>query len=672
MTPEIALALGRAIAHVFRESAGLRKQILIGKDTRLSGYMFEDALAAGICSMGVDVIQVGPVPTPALAFLTRDMRCNAGVMITASHNPYQDNGIKFFAADGFKLPDALEARIEALIESGEIEKVGVAPDEIGQAHRIDDARGRYVVYLKNTFPRDLTLEGMRIVIDCANGAGYRVGPTVLRELGAEVFELGCEPNGRNINDDCGSLHPERAAARVRELRADVGIALDGDADRVVVIDERGEVLDGDVLMWLCARAMHQTKGLSKSTVVATVMSNLGLERALASIGWRMERSAGRDRDVVEAMRDGGFNLGGEQSGHVLFLDHSTTGDGLMTALQVLALCARGRRRPSQIVDGVERYPQVTVNVVVAEKRPLESLPSFQKAVAEVEEELGDAGRILVRYSGTENKARVMVEGRQERRVEEIAHHLARTLERALAVRNSPMRIVASLARSPPLRDFAGDDESELVKAASLAELAGVDALRLGVQEELAPVRESDVVALRGAARALELRMPIAPGLAKLALSTRPDRVVLVGDRHAAVGPVPPVDVRVAGPALAAQLRNLAEARLAVSVRVAPELDAVRAAHAAGVADVELFTGFLVDLPEQERRAALVGLGDAARLASKLRMGIALAGGLDDRNLRDVIEAAPAAERVVLGRSLARRALLVGLDRAVRDHRDRMR
>ena len=432
MTPEIALALGRAIAFVFRQREGGRKQILIGKDTRLSGYMFEDALAAGICSMGVNVIQVGPVPTPALAFLTRDMRCNAGVMITASHNPYQDNGIKFFAADGFKLPDVEEARIEELIATGEVAQFRVAPDEIGQAHRIDDARGRYVVYLKNTFPRDLTLEGMRIVIDCANGAGYRVGPTVLRELGAEVFELGCEPNGRNINDECGSLHPERAAAKVRELRADVGIALDGDADRVVVIDERGEILDGDALMWLCARAMHQRRELAKSTVVATVMSNLGLERALESVGCRMIRTAVGDRYVVEAMREGGYNFGGEQSGHILFLDHSTTGDGLMSALQVLALSARHRRKLSQLFDGFERYPQVTVNVAVAEKRPLEELASLQEALSEVEDELGGAGRVLIRYSGTELKARVMVEGRDAARVHEIANHLASKLKHALA------------------------------------------------------------------------------------------------------------------------------------------------------------------------------------------------------------------------------------------------
>jgi phosphoglucosamine mutase len=432
MTPEIALSLGRAIAHVFHKHEGERKQILIGKDTRLSGYMFEDALAAGICSMGVNVIQVGPVPTPALAFLTRDMRCNAGVMITASHNPYQDNGIKFFAADGFKLPDADEFRIEALIASGELSDSSVPPDEIGQARRIEDARGRYIVYLKHTFPRDLTLKGMRIVIDCANGAGYRVGPTVFRELGAEVVELGCEPDGRNINEECGSLFPEHTAAKVRDLRADIGVALDGDADRVIIVDEQGEIFDGDMLMWLCARDMHEHGRLEKATVVATVMSNLGLEMALESLGIDLERAAVGDRYVVEAMRKGGYNLGGEQSGHILFLDESTTGDGIMSALQVLALMARSGKRLSDLNRGFERFPQVMVNIGVAEKRPLEELAAFQDAVTEVEEELGDAGRVLVRYSGTELKARVMVEGRDEARVHEMANELAEKLKQALA------------------------------------------------------------------------------------------------------------------------------------------------------------------------------------------------------------------------------------------------
>jgi phosphoglucosamine mutase len=435
MTPEVALALGRAIAHVFQDHQGDRKQILIGKDTRLSGYMFEDALAAGICSMGVNVIQVGPVPTPALAFLTRDMRCNAGVMITASHNPYQDNGIKFFASDGFKLPDEDELRIEQLVASGETASMDVHPDDIGQAQRIDDARGRYIVYLKNTFPRDLTLKGMRVVIDCANGAGYRVGPTVLRELGAEIIELGCEPNGRNINAGCGSLYPEHTAEAVREHGADIGIALDGDADRVIVLDERGEIFDGDLMMWLCARDMHRRGVLRGGAVVATVMSNLGLEQALATIGVGLRRTAVGDRYVVEEMRRGGFNLGGEQSGHILFLDDSTTGDGIMSSLQVLALMARSGKPLSDLNEGFERFPQMTVSVAVSEKRPLESLMSFQGAVRDIEAELEGAGRVLTRYSGTELKARVMVEGRDTSRVAEMARYLADELQRSLSSRD---------------------------------------------------------------------------------------------------------------------------------------------------------------------------------------------------------------------------------------------
>ncbi len=431
MTPEIALALGRAVAHVFRAHTGKHHRILIGKDTRLSGYMFEDALAAGICSMGVDVIQVGPLPTPALAFLTRDMRCNAGVMITASHNPYQDNGIKFFAADGFKLPDAEEMRIERLIESGEVQTVSVPSDEIGQASRIDDARGRYIVYLKNTFPRDLTLDGMRIVIDCANGAGYRVGPTALRELGAEVYEMGCEPNGRNINEGCGSLFPERIAAKVRELRADVGIALDGDADRVTLVDEHGEILDGDQLMWLCARDMQKRGVLKGGAVVATVMSNLGLEIALGDLGIDLIRASVGDRYVVEEMRKGGYNLGGEQSGHILILDHGTTGDGMMSALQVIAMMARKSEPLSRLVEGFERFPQILINLKVVEKRPLDELSIVQEAIAQVEEDLGKEGRVLIRYSGTENLVRVMVEGRDETRVHDHANFLSGKLQTAL-------------------------------------------------------------------------------------------------------------------------------------------------------------------------------------------------------------------------------------------------
>jgi phosphoglucosamine mutase len=431
MTAEMALALGQAIAHVFRSRGGGTQKILIGKDTRLSGYMFEDALASGICSMGADVIMVGPMPTPAMAFLTVDMRCKAGVMISASHNPYQDNGIKFFGGDGFKLHDDLERRIEEMIASGELASHRADPDEIGRATRIEDAAGRYIVFLKKTFPNEHTLEGIRVVLDCANGAAYKVGPTMLHELGAEVFPVGIEPNGRNINKDCGSLYPEKLAAKVRELRADAGIAVDGDADRCVLVDERGEVMDGDAVLALCARDLAERGKLKGGAVVATIMSNLGLERALQRQGIRLVRTKVGDRYVVEEMRSGGYNLGGEQSGHVVFLDHNTTGDGLLTGLQALAILRRKDKPLSELVGDVERFPQVLVNVRVAEKRPIEDMPVVCDAIKKVEAELAGKGRVLIRYSGTEPKIRVMVEGEDEDRVQGYARDLADLLKRAL-------------------------------------------------------------------------------------------------------------------------------------------------------------------------------------------------------------------------------------------------
>jgi phosphoglucosamine mutase len=431
MTAEMALSLGQAIARVFRVDGNKRRRIIIGKDTRLSGYLFEDALAAGICSMGVDVIQVGPMPTPGMAFLTADMRCQAGVMISASHNPYQDNGIKFFSSDGYKLPDAIERRIEMLIASGELSGVRAPPDEIGRARRIEDVAGRYVVFLKKTFPMDRSLDGMRVVLDCANGASYVVGPTVLEELGAEVFRIGVSPNGRNINEGCGSLYPEKVAAKVNEVRADVGIALDGDADRVVLIDEKGAILDGDQLLAICAEDMVERDVLRGGQVVATVMSNIGLERALQELGVGLLRTQVGDRYVVDAMREGGFNLGGEQSGHIVFLDHNTSGDGLITALQVLAVMRRKERTLSELTTNFVRYPQVLVNVPVAEKKPIEDLPDFLRLVERVESELSGRGRVLVRYSGTEPLARIMVEGDDEKQIGEYAHDLAEALRRAL-------------------------------------------------------------------------------------------------------------------------------------------------------------------------------------------------------------------------------------------------
>ena len=432
MTAEVALALGQAIAHVFRRAGDRQRRILIGKDTRLSGYMFEDALAAGISSMGVDVLHVGPMPTPAIAFLTRDMRCDAGVMITASHNPYQDNGIKFFGSDGFKLADEIEHEIEELIESGRLAEFRAGAHEVGQAARIDDAAGRYVVFLKNTFPRDLTLDGMRVVLDCANGAAYKVGPIVMRELGAELFTLGVDPTGRNINENCGSLHPQGMADLVREVGADIGIAVDGDSDRLMVVNEKGDLLDGDFLIALCGQALAESGKLKGGGVVTTVMSNLGLEESLAASGLDLVRAQVGDRHVVESMREGGYNLGGEQSGHVIFLDHGTTGDGLLTALQVLAIMAEKRVPLSELATGFKHYPQVMVNIPVAQKRDLDELPSLTAAIAEVEERLAGKGRVLIRFSGTELKARVMVEGDDETKVSEYANHLARVLADALA------------------------------------------------------------------------------------------------------------------------------------------------------------------------------------------------------------------------------------------------
>ena len=433
MTAEMALALGRAIAHVFRQGDHAdRSKIIIGKDTRVSGYMFESALTSGICSMGGDVFQVGPVPTPGMAFLTTDMRCDAGVMISASHNPYEDNGIKFFSSDGFKLPDRIEDEIERLIFSGELSKVGASAEGVGRARRLDDVLGRYVVFLKKTFPMDLTLDGLRVVVDCANGAAYKVAPTVLEELGAEVFEMGVDPNGYNINAGVGSLFPEKVAAKVREVRAEVGIALDGDADRCVLIDEKGSILDGDQILAMCARDMQARGVLKGGGVVATVMSNLGLERSLSSAGLKLERCKVGDRYVVEAMRAGGYNLGGEQSGHTIFLDHNTTGDGTMSALQVLAIMKKTERRLSELAAVMTRYPQAIRSVRVARKPPLDEVPSLKEAVASAESALDGTGRVLFRYSGTEPTARVMVEGEDEARIERMADELAELAGRQLS------------------------------------------------------------------------------------------------------------------------------------------------------------------------------------------------------------------------------------------------
>ncbi len=430
MTADVAVRLGKAIAHYFSNGeTEHRTRVLIGKDTRISGYMFESALAAGITSMGADVQLVGPLPTPGISFLTTGMRADVGIVISASHNPYRDNGIKIFGSNGFKLPDEAEAEIEDLVLSESPPTADAS--HIGRAVRIDDATGRYIVFLKNTFPKELSLEGLRIVLDCANGAAYKVAPAVLRELGAEVFTLGTEPDGFNINHKCGSLYPETVAARVKETRADVGITLDGDADRVIMTDETGRVCDGDQIIALCAMALKERGELRNDTVVTTVMSNIGLEIALREKGIKMVRASVGDRYVVEAMRQGAYSLGGEQSGHIIFLDHTTTGDGMLAALQVLAIMKERNQPLSKISKVMTPFPQVLVNVEVAEKPPLDQLESFQTDLKAVEEELGDEGRVVVRYSGTEPKARVMVEGPTNDDVYRHANMLASSLKSAI-------------------------------------------------------------------------------------------------------------------------------------------------------------------------------------------------------------------------------------------------
>jgi phosphoglucosamine mutase len=422
MTSETALRLGRAVAHVSKRSAH-RHKILIGKDTRLSGYMLEQAMASGICSMGVDVLLVGPLPTPGIAFLTRTLRADAGVVISASHNAFQDNGIKFFSPAGFKLPDELEAEIERLVVSDSIDALRPTATEIGKAFRIEDAVGRYNVFAKNTFPRHLTLDGVTLAIDCAHGAGYKVAPEVLEELGARVIPLGVDPNGENINLNAGALHPDALAEAVRIGGAQAGIALDGDADRCILVDERGDVVDGDEILAILATELHAHGQLKKHTLVATVMSNLGLHVALRERGIPIVTTAVGDRYVVEEMVKGGFNLGGEQSGHIVFLDHNTTGDGLITALAVLALLVERGQPLSEMRRVMTRFPQVLLNVKVTSKPDVTTLPAVAKAIAEAERALGDRGRVLVRYSGTEPLLRVMIEGEREPQIRTMAERI---------------------------------------------------------------------------------------------------------------------------------------------------------------------------------------------------------------------------------------------------------
>ncbi len=427
MTPELSLRLGRAIARVAGRGKSRPPRIVIGKDTRQSGYMLETALASGICAMGGRVMLSGPIPTPAVANLTHSMRADAGVVISASHNPFADNGIKLFGPDGFKLPDSEELEIERLLDSAELDG-GPTGARVGTAQRIDDATGRYIVYAKSTFPKELTLDGLKIVVDAAHGAAYRAAPRVLSELGAEVFCLGCKPNGQNINKACGALHPEHAAREVKRRKAHLGVALDGDADRLIVIDERGQEVDGDAVMALCATRMMAARRLKKNTLVATVMSNLGLEHAMQRAGGKLLRTAVGDRYVVEAMRRGGYSLGGEQSGHLVFMDHATTGDGVVAALQVLAILVREGRPMSELAQVMQRLPQRLVSVRLPKRLPLADMKRLKAAEAAAARQLQDEGRVLVRWSGTEPKLRLMAEGPDEAALKHILAELTRAAE----------------------------------------------------------------------------------------------------------------------------------------------------------------------------------------------------------------------------------------------------
>ena len=431
MTTEMAMQLGRAAAYIFKGGSKRRHRIVIGKDTRLSGYMLENALVAGICSMGVDVLQVGPLPTPGIANITSSMRADAGVVISASHNAFQDNGIKFFSADGFKLPDELELKIEKLIESKRIDALRPTATEVGKAYRIEDAAGRYIVFLKNTFPQEMDLSGLKIVLDCANGAAYKVAPAVFEELGAEVICYGVSPNGTNINAGCGSTCPSVISEAVKLHRADIGIALDGDADRVIVCDEFGNEVDGDHIMAICASDMLKRKLLKKKTLVATVMSNMGLDIALRKCGGKIIKTDVGDRYVVEAMRKGGYNLGGEQSGHMIFLDYNTTGDGILSALQLLAIMRREEKTLSELAEIMIPLPQVLVNTRVREKRDIRSIAEVAAKIQDVEAKLGNEGRVLIRYSGTEPLLRVMIEGQDKYEITSWANEICDLVKKSI-------------------------------------------------------------------------------------------------------------------------------------------------------------------------------------------------------------------------------------------------
>ena len=432
ITSETVLKLGRAAAYVFKTRPG-RHRIVIGKDTRLSGYMIESALISGICSMGVDVLLVGPMPTPAIAFLTRSLRADAGVMISASHNAYEDNGIKFFSREGLKLPDELERQIEDLVVSQRIDSFRPTASEIGKAFRIDDAEGRYIEFVKQSLPKRFDLEGMPVVVDCAHGAAYKVAPHIYRELGARVTVTGCDPDGTNINRECGAVHPRLVQEAVKAEGAALGIAHDGDADRAVFVAEDGQVVDGDQILGALALDLKERDLLARRTVVTTMMSNIGLEQTMARAGIKLVRTAVGDRYILERMLQEDYNFGGEQSGHIIFLDHNTTGDGLISALQLMGVMRRSGKSLSELAACVKLRPQVLVNVRVRERKNLDDIPSFQKALRARQTMLNRVGRLFVRYSGTEPVVRIMVEGDDRGMVEKIANELADILREEIGL-----------------------------------------------------------------------------------------------------------------------------------------------------------------------------------------------------------------------------------------------
>jgi len=427
MTPETVLRIGMAAAHVLRAEQG-RNMILIGKDTRLSGYMIESALTSGICSMGMNVTLVGPLPTPGIAFLTRTLRLDAGIVISASHNLFEDNGIKFFSSDGFKLPDGIERKIEELVLDEGLQRNRPKGSQIGKAYRLDDATGRYIEYIKSTLPRGMTFEGMKIVVDCANGAAYKTTPWLLRELGVEVISMNDRPDGLNINLGCGSLNIERLQREVKLHKADIGIAHDGDADRAIFCDEKGRIVDGDKIMGMCAVEMKRKGMLKGDTVVSTVMSNLGFEKYLEKNGIELIRTRVGDRYVVKKMIEGGFKLGGEQSGHIVFLDYNTTGDGPLTAVQVLYLMKEKNVYLSKLASEIKLYPQVLMNVDVENKHDIKTIPEIEEAIKNAEEKLHGKGRVLVRPSGTEPKIRVMLEGKDMKLIIKLAENISKVIK----------------------------------------------------------------------------------------------------------------------------------------------------------------------------------------------------------------------------------------------------